>query len=417
MKVLFVSEFFYPFIHGGAEVSTLKLACSLAKERVEVEILTPNYGSLSFEKMEGVKIFRFPFYKHLQIASDSLTNFWYANPIYFLYLLLLIVVQILKSHTEIIHVHSRFSIPSAVVAGKLLGIPVIGTFRDWQILCNYAVCLLEPSSDETCTLWEYFTSDFPQYYKDKVIKKNPLVFIMQVGFAIYGRCQRNLLMVFAKKLTIGVCISKYQQKIYELNGFSDLKVIYNTEQFNKKAVKIQLKNLILFQGRITDGKGVGILLTAFQKVLQKFPQYTLILAGQGNIDKFKNQAKKLGIDCKIEFRGWIARGEMEKLSRQVKLVVLPSLTPEPFGRGALESLSLGIPAIVSSRGGMPEIVEDGITGLVVSPTPETFAKAIIEGIEKNKLFRNNISRSTARLKAKFEKMPIENYLSLYKQLL
>lgn len=417
MKVLFISEFFTPFIHGGGEISTFKLAKGLVKRGVEVDILTPNYGASNFEEIDGVKIFRFSFYKRLKTKSDSLTNIWYANPIFFLYLSLLIIKHVRKNHVSLIHVHSRFSIPSTVVASKILGVPVVGTFRDWQLLCNYAVCLTGNSTGKTCHLWEYFTVDFPKYYKDKVIKKNPLVLFSQICFAIYGRCQRNVLKFFAQRVTTGVCISKFQQELYYKNGFSNLKVIYNPEEFGGRLTnKIKLKTNILFQGRITDGKGVRILLDAFKIVTKKYPQYQLVLAGRGSVEKFYKKARDLGIDKSVNFIGWVERVDMPKQYLESLLVVLPSLTPEPFGRGALEALSFGTPAVVSNRGGMGEIIEDGVTGLVVCPTAEDIAQAIITVIEKNGMFRKNIKENLGSLTAKFEIKPIDDYLKFYKQL-
>ena len=76
---------------------------------------------------------------------------------------------------------------------------------------------------------------------------------------------------------------------------------------------------------------------------------------------------------------------MPDLYRLSRLVVMPSLE-EPFGLVATEALACGVPVIASNRGGLPEIVKDGRTGMIVDPTnTKALARAIARLLDDEKL--------------------------------
>ena len=117
MKILFVTEYFYPYIHGGGEISTEKLAKALCSYGEIIHILTPNYGFKASEMVDGCYIHRFPFPVKFSKFSDQLSPSWYFNPIYILILFFQIFKIVRFEKIQIIHVQSLFSLPSAVFRG------------------------------------------------------------------------------------------------------------------------------------------------------------------------------------------------------------------------------------------------------------------------------------------------------------
>ena len=71
--------------------------------------------------------------------------------------------------------------------------------------------------------------------------------------------------------------------------------------------------IILFAGTITEKKGTNDLILAFSEVIKKFPEWKLVLAGNGEIEKGKLLAQQLNILSNVEFTGWITGTEKEKL--------------------------------------------------------------------------------------------------------
>jgi len=102
---------------------------------------------------------------------------------------------------------------------------------------------------------------------------------------------------------------------------------------------------------------------------------------------------------------------------KVKLVLVPSLWPEPFGRVALEAISQGTPVVASNKGGLPEIIKDGRYGLIINPTKENLIKGVKRGLKENKKLQNNIYNDFAIIKRKFQKDISKAYIKLYKNLI
>jgi glycosyltransferase involved in cell wall biosynthesis len=125
-------------------------------------------------------------------------------------------------------------------------------------------------------------------------------------------------------------------------------------------------------GRLIDVKGFDILLEAFVQARRELPTLTLELAGAGPLDASLRRAAAEG----VTFLGRVS--PVAPVYERNAIVVVPS-RGEGFGMVALEAAERGRPAIVSDVGGLPEIVADRETGLVVpSGDPERLARAIVE---------------------------------------
>ena len=112
-------------------------------------------------------------------------------------------------------------------------------------------------------------------------------------------------------------------------------------------------------------------------------------------------------------------GHRETLEEMKKalVVIIPSRWPEPFGRVALEALMMETPVVASKRGGLPEIVENGVTGILADPTAEAMANALRLIIKQNKKFRDKIKISKKLLTKRFELTTLKSHINLYSSLL
>jgi glycosyltransferase involved in cell wall biosynthesis len=116
-----------------------------------------------------------------------------------------------------------------------------------------------------------------------------------------------------------------------------------------------------FIGRLCPEKGIHWLLDTF--IASAHPGDRLVVAGKGE-PAFVESLKAQYASPSVTFIGHV---DPALFHEQVDVVVVPSLWNEPFGRSAMEPLSYGIPVIASNRGGLAEIVEDGVTGIIVDP--------------------------------------------------
>jgi glycosyltransferase involved in cell wall biosynthesis len=133
---------------------------------------------------------------------------------------------------------------------------------------------------------------------------------------------------------------------------------------------------LLCIGRLIPIKGHLVLLRALAKARASVPGLTLDLAGRGPLEPaLKSYVRELGLEEAVRFLGFVA--PVRRAIEEAAIVVVPSLG-EGFGMVALEAMERARPVIATAVGGLPEIVADGETGLVVpSGDAEALAEAIV----------------------------------------
>jgi len=120
---------------------------------------------------------------------------------------------------------------------------------------------------------------------------------------------------------------------------------------------------LLFAGRLEREKGVDRLLLAARRLPG---EWTLTVAGGGaDLSRLQRLAARLGISDRVSFVGWTTRERLAALYREARVIVVPSLWPEPFGIVGLEAMSHGRPVVAFDGGGIREWLADGRTGFLV----------------------------------------------------
>ena len=124
--------------------------------------------------------------------------------------------------------------------------------------------------------------------------------------------------------------------------------------------------VILYAGRLAVNKGLDTLLTSFQDVLEELPECYLCLVGddQGMGEKLREQAAQLGIQRQVIFTGHIEETLFRDAYGAADVFVLPS-EYEAFGIVLLEAMACKVPCIGTRVGGVPEVIRDGVDGLLV----------------------------------------------------
>jgi glycogen synthase len=121
--------------------------------------------------------------------------------------------------------------------------------------------------------------------------------------------------------------------------------------------------------------GVGTLVAAAG--LLKDPSAQLLLVGDGPERKaLEREAKRIGVGDRLHFVGFVAHERLPGVLAHADLLVLPSLYEE-LGTVLLEAMQAGLPIVASKTGGIPDVIEDVVAGLLVPPgDPGAFARAI-----------------------------------------
>ena len=128
--------------------------------------------------------------------------------------------------------------------------------------------------------------------------------------------------------------------------------------------------------RLEPEKGHPTLLEAWPAVLRAVPDTYLLIVGEGSRrDALEAQARELRIAHRVVFTG--RRDDVPAVTAALDVAVLPSYR-EAQGLSVLEAMALSRPVVASNVGGIPEMIEDGVTGLLVPPhDAEALAAAIV----------------------------------------
>ena len=168
-----------------------------------------------------------------------------------------------------------------------------------------------------------------------------------------------------------ICISdviKNETKKYGIND-TKMTVIHNgidivkfDSQENFRS-NLGLKGLVVgYIGRLEPHKGVEFLIRA----AKNFDCNFLIVGGGSDQSRLQELVKKLGIQDKIKFTGYVPYNDIPKYYASMDIVVYPTLY-EPLGNVILESMAAGKPIVASEVDGIPEIFEPG-TGYLIQPS-------------------------------------------------
>jgi len=186
-----------------------------------------------------------------------------------------------------------------------------------------------------------------------------------------------------ERAPIVVCVSRAQsnavQHAWGISG-AKIRVIYNgidTREFRPMPVSDRGRECrLLFVGGSNPRKGVDILLDAFALVSKRYSGVSLDLVGGWDWSVQKEKASKLGISSQIRFLPYVVYDNMPAYYTQSYAFIAPS-RGESFGRTVAEAMACGVPVISTQAGSIPEVVDDGVSGILV---PRDDVKALAEAI-------------------------------------
>lgn len=133
-----------------------------------------------------------------------------------------------------------------------------------------------------------------------------------------------------------------------------------------------------FFGRLTAQKGPSVLLEAVADVVAHLPQVRFVFYGDGTeADTLRARAEVLKLNDAVRFLGSVAQGEVVAHMRQTDVIGIPSRW-EGCPYVVLEAFQAGVPVVAAAVGGVPDLIRDGVTGVLVEPdNPEALCDALL----------------------------------------
>jgi glycosyltransferase involved in cell wall biosynthesis len=176
-------------------------------------------------------------------------------------------------------------------------------------------------------------------------------------------------------------VKKTNAKIFTIPNGIDLK---DSQDISPKSIE---HPAILYVGRLTKRKGVDVLLKGIPAIKKVFPNLLLYIIGTGQQqDELKRLVKELNIEDNVKFLGFVSEEEKYSYYKSVDVCIVPSIDYDYAPVVLPEAMASERPIIASSVGGIPFMVEDGKTGLLVDPgNIEALAEKIIILLQNNEL--------------------------------
>lgn len=157
------------------------------------------------------------------------------------------------------------------------------------------------------------------------------------------------------------------------------------------------EKIIFFVGRMVREKGVQILIEALPKVRWGYHDAKLLICGGGQREHLVNLAAYLGMERHVYFAGFVPDEDLMKIYAVSDIACFPSLY-EPFGIVALEAMAAGLPVVVSDAGGLPEVVENGVTGITTyAGNPNSLADGLLKLLHEPETASHLVAAAHARV--------------------
>lgn len=171
---------------------------------------------------------------------------------------------------------------------------------------------------------------------------------------------RNL---FSRADLVLLLSEQWRRWIKDSLGLTErIEVLYNPCPVVMRNPELRQKE-ILFAGTVIPRKGYADLIRGFAKIANLHPDWKVVIAGNGEIDKAKAIATNCGIEKQVKFLGWVTGGAKDEAFQRASIYCLAS-DGEGFPMGVLDAWAYGIPCVVTPVGGLPDIVVDGENALV-----------------------------------------------------
>lgn len=175
---------------------------------------------------------------------------------------------------------------------------------------------------------------------------------------------------------------------------------------------------LLCVGRVTEQKGFDTAIAAMPGILERYSNAELNIVGDGDaLGVLKQQAADLGVAASVNFWGWQPPEAVEDWIDRATLVLMPSRW-EPFGLVALQAAGRGRVCIASRMDGLPEVIEDGVTGVLLGPdVPEDWSEVAVRLLDDRDRVTSMGDAARCRAVERFDLgRHIDAYESLYRSL-
>jgi N-acetyl-alpha-D-glucosaminyl L-malate synthase BshA len=347
MKICFISPSYFPE-PGGTGVAIYELGKRLVKKGCEITLITLSQAK-GYEDDSGMDICRVSApIEPLLMTPRHLYSRLFPPPLTQICTLERILELNKTRKIDILHQFHIFYLGAAsVIAKKMLKKPLVTSLMGWD------------TYDPIHPL-----SKFLNPYLAYIMNSSDVVVSPVKRTTIYAKhqgCKKEI-----KIIPHGVDIPRFDVNI-------------DRSTYRKKLNVEKNDAVVLSVQRLAPRKGLEYLLYAMPAVVKENPRVRFVIIGEGPEKvKLEELVKTLEVREKVLFLGFVSSDELPKYYSACDIFALPSLY-EQFGLVFAEAMACGKPVVSTKVGAIPEVVENGVTGLLVEPkNPAQLAEALLE---------------------------------------
>jgi len=424
MKILQVVHSFIPYTMAGTEVYSYRLSKELSKQHqvfvfFRVNLAKEKEYALIYNKLDELETYAinhtFRFCNSFKATySDEAINKKFGE-------------LLDKIKPDIVHIHHLLFLSHGIVREiKKRNIPIVYTLHDYWLICyrgqlvkdDLTVCTVNSISQcRECLKYLLVIKNYAMFLY-RLLRRNAPPFLLGLLKKFYlGISTAQSLKEIEKlknsreelfsKIDLFIAPSNFIKNEFIKHGLVGDKIIYSAYGFDSNGLFSlgKSESSILrfgYLGTLLPMKGVDILISAFKGIDNKNTK--LLIYGKlfcySNFEYYPGFLKKsIGNDSRIELKGGYDNKDVGKILSNIDVLIVPSIWLENSPLVIQESFLAKTPVIASRIGGIPELVSDGINGLLFNPGDSGDLKEkmqyIIDSPGVLKKFRENMPKVKA----------------------
>jgi len=272
---------------------------------------------------------------------------------------------------DIIHVHNFYftASPSVFIEAHRMNIPIVYTIHNYRLICANALLLRDNKICELCVQhrFPWYGVRYKCYHGSAA--ESAVVGSIAAFHKLSGTWRKKVDRFitpseFIRSKIVGSSLKLNEQQVV---------VKHNFIPDPGEGSKVERQSHYLFVGRLSEEKGIDILLDCFEQL----PGIQILIAGDGP-EKEKLLAR-YGALPNIRFLGLMPKSEIINLMKSCRALVFPSIWYEGLPMTIVEAFATGTPVIGSRLGAMEEMIQHGSNGLLFTPgKSDDLKKTIIE---------------------------------------
>lgn len=370
MKILLSNKFYYR--RGGDCIYMLNLEQLLKQHGHKIAVFAMNYP-------ENIKT---PWSKYFPSNMSNLMAF--TRPFGSKEVRTMFNKLLDNFQPDVVHlnnIHTQLSPMMAELAHKR-GIKVVWTLHDYKLLCPRYDCLR--NGTEICELC--FNGDKSYCKTYKCMKDSTLASLIGYKEAITWNRER-----LESCTDVFICPSHFMAEKMAQGGFNLKKLVTLCNFIDVEKCKkdeYSKDDYYCYVGRLSHEKGVHTLIEAAKQL-----PYKLVVIGDGPLrDELKSKTKDS--KGKIEFVGYKQWNEIKTIVGKARFTVIPSEWYENNPLSAIEAQCLGTPVLGANIGGIPELIDNGVTGMTFKSRNIDDLTKKIEEMWKHTFMYKDIAQSS-----------------------